>query len=111
MKRELTWKERQYISRMSARSPMQAIELSKLLEENSYRKNGKTYFFQTPKIKDKNMKVLTKNIVVFFYCKNHKSEKCQINLDVILDEEYTESLICPICKERLTFEKECLVTN
>lgn len=57
------------------------------------------------------MKVLTKNIVVFFHCKNHKSEKCQINLDVLLDEEYTEPLICLICEERLTFEKECLVIN
>ena len=57
------------------------------------------------------MKVLTKNIVLFFYCKNHKEEKLESTIDVLLDREYTEPLICSICKTRLTFEEECLVTN
>lgn len=57
------------------------------------------------------MKVLTENVTVFSYCKKHKEEKYQSRLVTLLDEEYTDPLICPICGGRLTFEKECLITN
>jgi len=49
MSRELTWKEQQHINRLSVTSPQLAIDLSKTLKENSYRKDGKVYYFQTPK--------------------------------------------------------------
>lgn len=53
MSRELTEEERAYINQLSTRSPMQAIRVSRLLKENSYRKGGRTIFFVTPEEKEK----------------------------------------------------------
>lgn len=54
------------------------------------------------------MRVLAKNVVLFFYCKGHKSEKCQMDVEELWDEGKP---ICGICDKPMTLKKECLVTN
>lgn len=49
MARDLTEKERKYISCLSVRSPMTAMRAAKALKECSYRIGGRTVFFTPPK--------------------------------------------------------------
>jgi hypothetical protein len=54
------------------------------------------------------MRVLAKNVVLFFYCKGHKLEKCQMDVEALWEEG---TPICGICDKPMTLKKECLVTN
>lgn len=55
-KRKLTEDEQEYINDLSGRSPRLAMNLAKTLREQSFRKGGRTHFFDVPKDEDEKRK-------------------------------------------------------
>lgn len=59
-KRKLTDDEREYINDLTGRSPKLAVNLAKTLREQSFRKGGRTYFFNPPKDEDEQKRPIKK---------------------------------------------------
>lgn len=56
------------------------------------------------------MKVLTKNIILFYYCKRHKDQQCQGDVLEICSEPGSIPR-CEKCGHPMVLKEECLVTN
>lgn len=54
------------------------------------------------------MLVRVENVVVFWYCKSHKDEQCQGNVQELWNNE---TPTCTECGKQLILKKECLITN
>ena len=58
--------------------------------------------------KEPYMKVLVRNVIIFWYCKSHKDEQCQGDIQELWD---SVTPICTKCNKLMTLKKDCLITN